>query len=377
MSKHDDQLTSPELEAELAALDAALRGEDVGREHAELATLATALRETRPRPNEELVRSLDARAAQGFARKRARGRIEVVRRHRAFAVAAVALLAVAVVIPVGLSSRSSGDKSASDHAAEPSAVRRGDLAVAPAASPSASAGASTAAKAPSPGARQVEHTAALDVGVAPSSIQSAAQQVFTLASAFHGYVQQSSVSSGTGEQGGASFQLRVPSANLPGAIAALAHLGHVRSENEATNDVTEEMGSLQRSLGDAKAERQSLLAQLARSAEPEALETLKRKLQAVDTHIAQLTGSIQALTSRVVYTNVALSLTPERQAGAGAGDLTPGGALHDAGLILDTGLALLVLAAAVLVPLAVLASGALLALTATRRRLREQALDGG
>lgn len=373
MSKHEDQLTAPE--AELAAVDAALRGDEVPAEYAQIATLVSALREARPRASEHFVRALDARAEQKFARKRPR-RVEAVLRHPAFAVTVIGVIAAAIVVPIGLSVHGSGGGGSvpgSEHAPGANRARRQLApALAPPSSPVAGGASSPQGE---KGARQVEHGASLDLGVAPSSIQSAAQQVFSLASAFHGYVEQSSVSSGGGEQGGASFQLRVPSANLPGAIAALAHLGHVRSENETTNDVTEALGSLKRSLADANAERASLLAQLARTSEAEAAEALKRKLHAVDARVAALEGSIRALTQRVEYTNVALSLAPERQSGASAGDLTPSGALHDAGLILGTGLSLLVLAAAVLLPLALVVLAAAIALAAARRRLREQALE--
>jgi hypothetical protein len=228
---------------------------------------------------------------------------------------------------------------------------------------------------PAAPAREVEHSASLDVGVAPSAIQSASQRVFTLANAFHGYVQHSSVTSGNAEQGGASFILRVPSPNLAGAIATLTRLGHVRSENETTNDVTETHASLERSLADARAERASLLVQLSHASETARVEALKTQLRAVEARIVQLEGALRALYSRVDYTNIALSLTPETQSGVGAGDLTPGGAIHDAGAILDTGLAVLVLAAAVLIPLAAIGAALVLALAGTRRRQREHALD--
>jgi len=400
MTKHEDQLIAPEAQAELAVIDATLRGERVPEEHAQLFALVRAVRETRSVPHEHFVRVLDERAAEGFAHKRRR-RVKTLVGSRALASLAVAaLIAVAIVIPVGLKGGNSSG-SASHSAAEPriaAGAKAGRSVPTPSGRPmpghtfggetetapsvpavpsSAVKGASSAPTAAAEGARQVEHAASLDVGVASSSIQSAAQQVFSIVAAFHGYAQQSSVSSGGGEQGGASFQLRVPSTSLPGALAALAHLGHVRSENETTNDVTEALGSLQRSLGEAKAERASLLAQLARTSEAEAAEALKRKLHAVDARIAQLQSSIQALTKRVDYTTLAFSLTPERQSGASAGDLTPSGALHDAGLILGAGLSLLVLAVAVLLPLAIVVLAIGFALATARRRVRERALDAG
>jgi hypothetical protein len=248
------------------------------------------------------------------------------------------------------------------------------------ATPSAAAGAST---------RLIERTATLDVGVAPDAIESRAQRVFTLVSAFGGYVRQSSVSSGEpargvepahseeGQRGGASFDIRVPSANLSGAIAALAHLGHVRSENDTTNDVTDQHASLRTALGEAQAERSSLLAQLRQAtAEPEGA-LLKARLHAVDERIGQLERQLRALDQRVTYTSLALSLTAEAPSGGAAtgGDLTPGGAAHDAATILDAALAVLVIGAAALLPVTALGIAAWIAIATTRRRLREHALD--
>jgi hypothetical protein len=406
---HDaDTIGAAEL-AELDAIDAALSGAAVAEEHARLATLTSSLQAARPRPRDEFVRSLDARAAQGFARHRRRlghrsgrtnagsavpvprgasrrGRLAGALNHRAVALGAVVLLAAAIVVPLGvLSVRSAPHGSANSAAGPARGVQLGAPRSAPASGAAASPEAASPEAAPrakqnalgasaAPGARLVEQTASLDVGVAPAAVQQTAQRVFTLAGAFHGYVQQSNVSSGSGE-GGASFTLRLPSANVTAAVAALAHLGHVRSENETSNDVTEAHASLERSLGDARAERASLLAQLSRAVEPERIESLKAQLRAVEARLAGLESSLHALDSRVDFTNIALSLTPERQQSVSAGALTPGGALHDAGGILVAGLAVLVLAAAVLVPLGVVAGAASLGLAGARRRLREQALD--
>ena len=212
--------------------------------------------------------------------------------------------------------------------------------------------------------------------------------MFTLVSASGGYVRQSSVSSGEsgrgaepaqgeeGQRGGASFDIRVPSANLSSAIAALAHLGHVRSETDTTNDVTDEHSSLDRSLAQAQAERSSLLAQLRKATGEPEVALYKARLRAVDEHIGQLQSKLRGLDQHVTYTSISLSLTPESPSGgAGAGGLTPGGAAHDAATILDTALAVLVIAAAALLPVAAIVIAAWAAFVLTRRRLREQALD--
>jgi hypothetical protein len=199
--------------------------------------------------------------------------------------------------------------------------------------------------------------------------------VFTLVSSYGGYVRTSNVSSGA-EQGGASFDIRVPSSNLSAAIAALSAFGHVRSENNTTNDVTEQFDSLQHSLGDLRAERASLLRQIAQTSESAKAEELKAHLRNVETVLARYERSLRALSNRINYTPLALTLTPEAGAASNSsGELTPGSAAHDAGRILEAALAVLVIAAAALLPLAAVALAAWMIVASGRRRLREQALD--
>jgi hypothetical protein len=226
------------------------------------------------------------------------------------------------------------------------------------------------------GARHVERTASLDVGVAPDGIQAAAQRVFAIASSLGGYVQQSSVSSG-GSEGGATFDVRVPAGSISGAITALSHLGHVRSESNTTNDVTGQYDALRRSLGGARAERAGLLKRLAAASAAGAAEELEQQLRRVEARISSLEESLHALTGRIDYTPVGLSLTPEQPSGSGGfgSDLTPGGAAHDAARLLDAALAVLLIAAAAMLPVGLVALAGAVALGATRRRAREQALD--
>jgi hypothetical protein len=192
---------------------------------------------------------------------------------------------------------------------------------------------------------------------------------------FNGYVQQSNVSSGDSSQAGASFDVRVPSSNLARAIAALSHLGHVRSENGTTNDVTDQFESLRRSLAELGAERGSLLRQLAAASEAQQADRLKARIHSIDRRISDQQGALHALNARVNYTSLALSLTSESSPGAASGDLTPGGAARDAARILDAALAVIVLGAAAMFPLGLLLIAAWMIVTVTRRRLREQALD--
>ena len=306
----------------------------------------------------------------------------------ALAAALTALVAVAVAVPLAVSrgghhpervsgaavgeAHSGGAKSAGPALAGPEEpALRGDEKAAGAGANAAAAPSSAAAA----GSRRVERTATLDVGVAPGSIESTSQQVFTLASSVGGYVRQSNVSSGAPGQSGASFDVRIPSSSVSRAIAELSQLGHVRSENDTTNDVTEQFNSLRDLLGTLQAERASLLRRLASASAPQQEAALKARVQYVQRRISQLQRELSGLRTRVDYTSLALTLTAETPPGAKQGNLTPGGAARAAGQILETALAVLVIGVAALFPLVAVALVAWLAIISSRRRLREHALD--
>jgi hypothetical protein len=406
MSRHEKAQMTVEMQRELHAIDAALSGEPVSRADAPLADLSRALQTMRPRPSDEFVRALDARAAGRFRRERPRSATEAprrgwglrrarqaspARRRSALLVSALgAAVTIVLVAVVAVSQLRSGGPSptrsatAGSSAAAPAvrgpAVSSPTRASSEASAPRAdNAGADTSgggAASAVPGAppRQVERTSTLDVGVAPGAVESTSQRVFALVSSFKGYVRQSNVSSGGG-QGGASFDIRLPTANLVAAIAALSHVGHVRSENDTTNDVTDQFGSLKRALDDLKAERSGLLRQLAAATDARRAASLKAQLYAVEGRIAQSQGELRSLGARIDYTRLSLSLTPEASGAATPGDLTPGGAARNAAQILDAALAVLVIGAAAVLPVALLAIAGWIAVALTRRRLREHALD--
>jgi hypothetical protein len=413
MSRHEKAEMKTQMRRELDAIDATLRGEaTAGSEatpagEAPLADVSRALQTLRPRPTEEFVRALDARAAAGFRREgraaasatrrsarrpamHARMRALPAPRRRALLVSAlgvavtVALVAVVAVSPW----RSGGGTMPTRPERAPSALSTaGPSVIAP--SPASKTSATRAGRAggetllaspagavPGAPARRIERTSTLDLGVAPGSIESSAQTVFTIVGSFNGYVRQSNVSSGGG-QSGASFDVRLPTANLTAAIAALSHLGHVRSENDTTNDVSDQFDALQRSLGDLRAERASLLRQLAGTADAQRAATLKARLHVVEVGIAQRQGTLRSLRARIEYTRLSLSLTPEAKGAASHGDLTPGAAARDAARVLDAALAVLVIGAAAVLPLALVGIAGWIAVALTRRRLRERTLDAG
>jgi uncharacterized protein DUF4349 len=421
MSRREEMQMNTEMRRELDAIEAALRGEATAVGDASIADLARALQAMRPQPRDEFSRALDARAERGFRRDRRHGgpvaglalaagpahpprrraaalaataRDRWRRRRALLLLPALGLTVAVVAIAVVLSSSGSGGAPTAARSQTSSAGRAFQLGPSGPPVPATSQGASTAragavvAEPPvtapptfaTPGsrARQVERSSLLDVGVAPGSIQSASQRVFTLVSGAGGYVRQSNVSAGPGAMdGGASFDLRVPTSNLAATIAALSHLGRMRSENDSTTDVSDQWGSLQRSLGDLRAQRASLLGQLARATDAHRAAALRGQLAGVERRIDATAGAIAELRARIDYTRLSLSLTPESSGSGATGSLTPGGAAHNAAKILSAALAVLLIAGAAVLPLAIVVVAGWLVIALARRRLREQALDAG
>lgn len=379
MSGRRGRRTDIDVTRELEVIDRALCGEPTGAEHAPLVELTVEIRELRPEPSEAFQAKLDARLERGFARRApARRRLGL---QPAIVAASIVALAAAVALPFTLGGgrhvpARRGGGAASQFSSARAPYANGAAQSAPSAAPAIPAPLTQSSSQPAApgGARQVERSASLDVGVSPASINATAQRVFTLAGSFHGYVQQSTVSSGQGEQGGASFDLRVPSVKLSGLISALADLGRVRSETNTTNDITDELDGTRRALTDAQAERASLLVQLKRAVDYRQAQALAARLHAAEARISNLQASLRALTGRVTYTEVALSLTPENEKKPAA-VLSPGGALDQAGEILTTALAVLVLVGSAVLPIAALVAAIAASLALTRRRARERALD--
>lgn len=411
MTRDDGGPLSEAAISELAAIDAALRGEQLPTEHGELGELALLLRDERPRPGERFSERLDERIARGSAppqrdpnRRAARrpatgagartllARVGLMPALAAGVVVVLAIPAAIALLDNGSSVHATSGKAvgvvagASRHArteaTRPSAaagINNGVVTTPLPAHKGVQSPPSNGAAAPSSAARSVQRTATLELGVAGRQLQSVDQQIFSLVSSFHGYVLQSSSTSGSEQQGSASFQLRVPSASTSGTIAAVSQLGRVLSENNTTNDVTEQLGSLQRSLTDARAQRTGLLRQLAAATSAQQAAALHARLGAVEARISELAASLRSVTGNVQYTTISLTLTGERAGagGAGSGDLTPGGAVRDAGQILSAALAVFLLAAAATLPVAVALLLGWAAVVSLRRRQRESALDGG
>jgi hypothetical protein len=369
----------------------------------DLAELGELLRENPPRPSQAWAHRLDARAAAGFppaprAARRRRGLLRPGALLPALGFAASLVLVVGIVtlaanrgpgtdVPVssdaGGGGASSGREASPEGAtgrdggAQPDAASRGERDNAtPLISPVP----------PGPGGgdprsdrnrkRKVERTAALTLAARPRDIDRVADGIFRVTDAAGGYVASSSVASGAGA--GGSFDLRIPTARLPRAIADLSRLAHVRERSQGSHDITAQSVSAHSRLQEARRERQSLLRQLARATTLNETASIRARLRIVGGQIAAAKSEVRRVGNRASFANVAVTLVADRSAGAATGDggaWTPGDALRDATRVLEVTAGVAVIALAVALPLLLVAGAAWLAAHVLLRRRRERALD--
>jgi hypothetical protein len=356
-------MTSPETFA-LEAVDAALAGRYVAPEHAELADLALLLRDDRPQPTPNWATHLDRRVEAGFpARPKRRREWGWLRT----AVPVAAIFAVlAPIVVLGALSNSGGDDSGSGGGGSGGGQ-------------SASSGATEQA-APSPRlapqssdlarSRKVQRGVEMTLAAPRRQIDGVAAQIGDITAALGGYVARSSVSTASG----GDLQLRIPTRRLDTAVQRLSKVAKVRGLTRTAEDITGAFVSARSRLSDARAERKSLLKQLANATTLNETESIRARLRDVSREIAVARASLQRVSNRANFADVTITLVATR-GGAAAGTWTPGDAFHDALRVLEVIAGVAVIAAAVAVPLLVAWLLGWLARRGLTRRRRERALD--
>jgi hypothetical protein len=388
----------PAVASELAALDAALAGApgaDPG-----LVALAADVRAAAPAMDPAARAALDDRVAAGFPRPERRRRLAWRPRVLGPALGTLAAALVAIVVVVGgVGDRggeegAGGGSGASSVAAEPPpgaresrppdrapTQQRDSSSTVPSTVAPPGAGSATPAAAPAPGiaptpGRRVERTVRIALGARADRFDAVTDGVVRTTQRAGGFVAGSEVGR-EGERGTATFVLRIPAARLDAAIAGLSRLAHVRSIEQATDDLTGAHDGTAARLRDARTRRRALVAALA-TAEGERAARLRGRLERARARERSLERSLDALRARTAYGTVDLSVSAQRSGAAAprVGDRwAPGDAWRDArrGLEIAAGVAIVV--AAFALPLALLGAPAALALGSLRRRRREAALD--
>jgi hypothetical protein len=368
----NDAPLSPEVERELDALDAALRGERVDQEWEENAQLALLLKAAPPRPRAEFARELDDRAARRFARPKPKTRQRGNFLRGGLALAACAVLTI-VVVGTANSPDHRADRQAASSARgapEPESLNLRPRGTARAATPL-----SGQLPIPASAGRRVEHAASLTLGVPRARLEEVSRQVFDItARVYRGYVLSSSVSAAQG----ATFQLKIPTADLAAAEARFTQLGRVRAQTDTTQDITGAFVSADHRLADAQAERSALLRALGRASTKNQADAIRARLRISEGQIAEAQRDLRVLGRRADLTSLSLTLVPEARgaAGRGKGQFTPAAALRVALRILSVALGVLLVALAVGLPLAAAAGFGVTASRLARRRRRERALEG-
>jgi hypothetical protein len=376
----------------------------------ELAELGELLREDPPRPGEDWTRRLDERAAAGFpeppravrrARRERRRRFAALRPALAPAIA-VLLLGVVIAVPVALNSGDmddagggSGESASSGGSgggALPALKKRstaeragGGAASGPEPALQRDSAASIPVP-PTPGGgsplsdarreRRVERSAAITLGAPAREVADVADGVVRVTDALGGFVADSSVYSAAGSDAHASFELRIPTARLPRALADLSRLAHVRERSQAARDITAQAVSAADRLQEARKERQSLLRQLGRAVTLNETESIKARLRLVNRRIAAARASVRRVSNRASFANVSVSVVADAGSGAApGGSWTPRDAFRDAVRVLEVAAGVFLIALALLIPLALVAGLGWLGGRVAVRRRRERALD--
>jgi hypothetical protein len=224
--------------------------------------------------------------------------------------------------------------------------------------------------------RDVERSAEVVLAAEPKDVGDDAAKVFAAVHANDGIVMRSSTRQGKGGAAGATFELLIPSAKLPDALAAFSEIDTVRSRHEATADITAPTVSAAELLQESRARIDSLLAQLEAAEVESEREAVEAELHHERRHAARLAAQLDHLHKRADFSRVSLRIvTGAAEESTGGGAWGIGDAFHDAGHILAVAAAVTVVALAILGPIALIALLAWLTHRAWVRRERRRILS--
>ena len=215
--------------------------------------------------------------------------------------------------------------------------------------------------------------ASISLGAGTQGVQQLAGRVGRLAVAAGGFVESSRVQLQQGASGEALMLLQIPSAKLPATLAQLERIAPVRAEAQSLQDVTGQCETASARLSAARAERAALLRALAGATTPAAIESLHARLAQAGRQIAAAERQRTAVSRRAARAQVEVTVLGE--AAHGGGGLTLRRGLDEAGHVLAVSLAVLMIAAAVLIPLGIALTALALGGRYWRRQRRERVLS--
>lgn len=223
--------------------------------------------------------------------------------------------------------------------------------------------------------RDVERSAEVVLGAEPEDVGDDAAKVFEAVHANNGIVMHSSTRQGEAGEAGASFDLLIPSAKLPDALAAFSAIDEVRSRHEGTADITAPTVSAAEVLRESRARIDSLLGQMEEAETESEREAIEAELHHERRHAARLAAQLDHLHRRADLSRVSLRIvTGDSNESSGGGAWGIDDAFHDAGHILAVAAAVTVVGLAILGPIALIALLAWATHRAWIRRERRRAL---
>ncbi len=174
--------------------------------------------------------------------------------------------------------------------------------------------------APKEKSRRVERSAELTLAVVESRIEKVANDVIRVSDRNRGIVLSSNIAIGKGHTGRATFDLRVPQERLAKTLQELSELGDVVLRTQSGLDVTESFVTASDELQEVRAERKSLLKQLANASTPQKAESIKQRLKTVGGRIKSLKGQLKSLRNRTDYARI--DVTVQEKNGEPSGSST-------------------------------------------------------
>jgi hypothetical protein len=217
--------------------------------------------------------------------------------------------------------------------------------------------------APAQPGRLQQLAASVTLGSTPANLQAISDQVAALTVRDGGY--------GASE---ATLALRLPSARLSAALAAIGRLAPIRAESRSLQDITDAYDAARQQLSDAEAERRALLRALAAATTEGQIASLRERLSASRAAVARAHSSVNAVSQRASTAEVEVSILGDVRAGSEGLTLRRG--LHDGARVLVVALIVVLIASCILVPLALVLAALAGARSAWRRYQREGVLDG-
>lgn len=343
--------------------------------------IIAALREERPDIGPGFARSLDQRAADGFAKPPWHVRLPSFRWLGVPAAGLAALFVVAAVVSGGGTGSDSGSSGGGGSVASSGAAQSATEPSTGSAAPEILRDSTASAGVPAPAVRGrvQEESAALTLVAPAKEVGDVGDRILGVADQVGGFVVSSSVRATDGESGGGDFRLRVPVDRLDDALARLSRLAHVSERTQGSQDITAERNVARERYREAVAERRSLLIRLGKATTDNEVASIKARLDDVNAAIASFKTSLRQVVRRTQFAAVAVTLAakPKRDTVGPADDgkWTPADAIRDAGRVLEVAAGVVVIVGSVLLPLALLALLALGGQRLAGRRGRDRMLE--